>query len=364
MAKLYKMSDNLPDVSRMVDVSLDRRDIPNGFVPIELSTQGLLGAPKLFHIRNFDTVDLVGLALTDDDRLPLTVSQMLESLILEDDVSIRDFHEKEVIETIVRLYKTFYSDQLKDIEFPYTDDDIAYLRKKTPSADEFQTILQDLKQRRWVPRVTVDLNALDTYDLDPATFKREVYLTDKKVGLTVGFSFPRYGDILTLREFMKDAYKEKDKQFSSIKDTLRFRQDAEQRLRSGEDIALSRVAIVPEFERERYMEYETTKQRFGIQAVKALNLVYYDGKDVRDLPLRDRITLVANDARIDYKITKAVNDHFTSMKIGLKEEILMENPIKAVVEERRYSFRLVDLLQAIKLSESSELDIEFEPPQR
>ncbi len=349
-----------PDLSKMKDVKLSQQATPPaGYIPIELSTKGLIGAPAVFHMRNFDTADLVGLALTDENRLPVIVSEMLDGLIWEKDVSVSTFHEKEVVETIVRLYQAFFSDILKDVEFPWNDDDIEALREKLGDTEEFRSQVLDLKNRKWIPRVDIALSSVNTYDVDATTLQKELFITDKRANFTAGFMFPRYGDILTIREFMKDAYRDPDQQFASLRSTLKFRQDAEERLLKGENIAMSRVPDVPDFEKDRYIQYESDKQKFGIQAIKALHLVYYEGQDVRNLSLAERTALVAKDPRIDYRMTSAVNKYFASWEIGLQPEIKMANPLKGVVEPRKYSFRLVDLLQAIKLYDATEHDYDF-----
>ena len=84
-------------------------NIPPGYIKVNLSTKGYLGAPKEFYIRNMSTEDLLSMALTDDEDLPVKTYKMLQSLIYGDDVDIKDFHEAEVIETLVTLYRTFYS---------------------------------------------------------------------------------------------------------------------------------------------------------------------------------------------------------------------------------------------------------------
>lgn len=338
-----------------------KEDIPSGYIPIELSTQGLVGAPARFHTRNFDTSDLMNLALSEDEELPEKVAKMLDNLILEKDVSVMKFHEQEVIEYLVRLYQAYYSTVLKEVDFPWNEEDLKTLKQSLGATSaEYETQAADLKSGRWAPKTDVDLSLVETYDLDASTFKKEVYITEKKTGLQVGFSFPRYGDIVILRNFLLKEYRDRDKQFAAIKETLKFRQDAENRMRQGEDISYSRLPNVPELEKEKYKEYAIEKSVFGVMAIKALHLVYFDGQDLHDVPLKDRIAL-AQDPRLDYSMMKKVNDYFDKLNVGLKKEVTMRNPFTQKFEPRRYSFRLVDLLQAIKLYESDEYDIDFEP---
>lgn len=353
------LEKNAKDLAKIEAKAETEYEVPSGYIAIELSTHGLLGAPKRFHVRNFDTSDLLNLALSEDEELPEKVAKMLDDLILEEEVSVTDFHEKEVVELLARLYQAFYANTLKEIDFPWEEADLDWIREKLGNTSEASEKIMDLRSRRWVPKVDINLADVETYDLDPETFKTKITLTDKASGFKAGFSYPRYGDVIVLRNFILQVYREQDKQFASIRDTLKFRRDAEERLRRGEDITLSRIPNIPETEREKFKKYEIEKSIFSAIAIKALHLVNFDGQDVTNLSLKERIEL-ARDPRLDYKMMKAVNEFYEKMKIGLKEEMAMINPIKGVVETRKYSFRLIDLLQAIKLYESTEFDIEFE----
>ena len=84
------------------------KDIPVGYLRMELSTQGKMGAPKVFHVRNFDTREIVELSITADSELPIKLGNILDKLIFEEGVSIHDFHENEVVELLVKLFAIFY----------------------------------------------------------------------------------------------------------------------------------------------------------------------------------------------------------------------------------------------------------------
>lgn len=359
MAKIRdpKTDDVIKKVDAISAGVKEEYTIPSGYISVELSTQGLLGAPKRFHVRNFDTADLLNLALSEDEELPEKVAKMLDNLILEDDVSVMDFHEKEVVEFLARLYQAFYSPMLKDVDFQWNEKDLEFLKGSLGNTSEYEEKVMELKSGKWAPKTDINLGTVETYDLDP-DLKTKIFIKDKN-GFKVGFSFPRHGDIIVLRNFIISEYRDRDKQFASIKDVLRFRRDAEERIRRGEDIALARIPNIPEAERERYKMYETEKSIFSALAIKALHLIEFDGEDVSKRPLQERIAL-AQDPRLDYKMMKTVQNFFDNLKVGIKEKVMMRNPIKGVVEERDYSFRLIDLLQAIKLYESDEYDVTFE----
>lgn len=365
MAKILEGSGELNEqINRVANVAQEtttEQEVPSGYISIELSTHGLVGAPKRFHVRNFDTADLMNLALSEDEDLPEKVATMLDNLILEQDVSVLDFHEKEVVELLVRLYQAFYSNNLKNVDFPWGEEDLEYLKKKVYGGDssiDYQARYADLRQGREKPKMDVDLALVETYDLDASTFKTNLSITSKD-GFKVGFSFPKYGDVVVLRNFILQEYRERDKQFANLKEVLKFREDAKKRVREGEEIAFNRIPNIPETEREKFKEYETEKAVFTVVAIKALHLITFDGQDVSQLSLKDRM-IFARDPRLDYKISKIMDEFYKKLHICLKEKVSMKNPLKGVVELRDYSFRLVDILQAIKLYEPDEYSIDLE----
>lgn len=333
-----------------------KEDIPNGYISIELSTRGLIGAPRLFHVRNFSTGDLLNLALTDDAELPMKVCDMLDNLILEKDVSIRDFHEKEVIETLITIYRTFFTSIMKDVEYQMQDDDWAFLEERLgKDTPEFTVRAQEYRNKQWVPKTNIELDKVDYYDI-PDDIKTRVHV--KRGDFDAVFSYPRYGDIIVLRDFIEKVYREDDKRFASINNILKFRKDAEERARRGEEIDLRRMPNITKDDELRLKEYEVDKAQFMVDAVKGLRLVELNGRDLSKAPLEERIEL-GKDARFDFSVYKKVNDHFEKMQIGAKEEIPVYNPVQGRIMPRRYSFRIFDFIQALKDADSDSTVIEL-----
>ena len=97
--------------------------IPPGYIPVNLSTKGKLGAPKEFHIRNFKMKDIMALSLTEQSDLPERVVQVLNDMIFED-VDVSNWHEKEVEETLVYVYMTFFDPVIRNVPFIVTDKNI------------------------------------------------------------------------------------------------------------------------------------------------------------------------------------------------------------------------------------------------
>jgi len=333
-----------------------KEDIPNGYISIELSTKGALGAPRIFHVRNFSTGDLLNLALTDDSELPMKVSDMLDNLILEKDVSIKDFHEKEVIETLITIYKVFYTSIMKDVEYQVSKDDWDFLEARLgKDSPEYNQKFMEYQQRRWIPRTNIEMEKIEYYEIDE-NIKTKVHI--KKPDFDAVFSYPKYGDVVLLRDFIEKVYKEDDKRYASILEIVKYRRDVEERIRRGENIDLRRIPNITKDDEKRIKEYELDKAQFMVDAVKGLRLVELNGVDLSKTPLEDRIEL-GKDARFDFTIYKKVNEYFEKMQIGAKEEIPVYNPVQGKVMLRNYSFRIFDFLQALKDTECDSTVIEF-----
>jgi hypothetical protein len=354
MAKIIQ--DDLVDALKAAEGAVTST-IPAGYIPIELSTAGALGAPAKFHIRNFDTSDILNLAISDESEIPEKVSKILDDLIYED-ISVLDFHEKEVVELLVRIYQAFFSQILKDVDFPYTEEDLKALKTKFGPA-EYDVKITELKNRKYVPKTDIFLSEVSTLDVNEDNpVHREIYISHKNTGFKAGFGFPKFGDVLVLRKFIKDYFRQKDKQFAHIRETLEFRNNAKERILQGEEINLRSLPSIPTSEIEAFKEYEEEKTYYGVLALKALHLIHLDGVDLSNTPLSEKL-LLAKDPRLDFNMSKKVTDYFGNLKIGIEEKIEMRNPFTAQNEVRRYSFRLLHLLQSLKLHDSDEYDIDF-----
>jgi hypothetical protein len=353
-----------------------RKNAPSGYIPVQLSTKGKLGgAPALFHIRNLNTEDLMELGLTDQEMLPIKAITMLDNIILEHDpsdsrsVSVKKFHEKEVMELILFVYEAFYTDTLQDLSWSLTEEDYEFLKKTKggEDSDEYRSLMRSFDQKTWIPKFEVNLaTGIHFYEIDP-DIKTSVRVSGRD-GFTAKFGLPRYGDVIDLKYFIEAKFAEEDRRFASIANTLKMRRDAEDRLMRGENINLRGVPDVPKSEKEKYREYEIEKSVFAMTAIKAYHLMEInhvdpnDPKkvyDVSDLPLEKKIEL-AKSPFIDHSTFQQVQDMFSKLQFGLKEEITVRDPILDKIVQRKYSFQLIDLLQAIRDKRPSETVLTYE----
>ncbi len=353
MAKVTEMNSNDNLLAGIAAVEA-KESIPAGYTPIRLSTKGMVGAPALFHIRNFSTRDIMALALTGDEELPERLVELLEELIYED-VDVMQFHEAEVIETMVRLYASFFSAQL-EINFPVEESDLEYIQKEFP--DSYQDKLEALRTGKWVPKTTINLiTDVSSYDIE-STFKSTARIRSHDTDFSAGFGLPRYGDVITIKKWIADSYGEKEKRFATVKKLIQLRDGMIERYEAGEDVDLSRLPFVDPDAEHEYLALQEKKAVELVDVIRALHLVSFEGKDVKNKSLEERVALV-QDPRVDVTVAKKLNEYFDNLHFGLQPEVRMLNPLTGKHCTRRYSFRLLDLLQAVQLSKTDEYDIVF-----
>jgi hypothetical protein len=334
-------------------------NIPSGYVEFRPSTKGLISCPASMHIRNLSTEDLLNLGLAEQEDLPVRIIKMLDSIIYED-VSVADFHEKEVIELLLYIYESFYTDVFPNLDWTLTDEDWEFLAQRCGGrdTDEFAKQERAYKNGTVKPKFDVSLaDGVDYYEIDEnIRTKARVNKTD---GYSALFGLPKYGDVSTLKYFVERMWKEEDKKFASITDTIKFRRECEDKLSKGENVDIRRIPTVPKAEMEKFKEYELEKSVFAMTAVKAQHLLEVNGQDISMMPLEKKMDF-ARDPHLDHSTFQQVQDHFSKLKFGIKEEITVRDPILDKVVKRKYSFQLTDLLQAIRDKGSSDTTISFE----
>jgi hypothetical protein len=285
---------------------------------------------------------------------------MLDELVWEKNISVRDFHEKEVIELLLFIYETFYTDVFPNLDWVLTEEDWDFLADRCGGRDTDAFLQQERAYKNGTVKPKFDVSLTEGvhyHKIDPA-IKTKVKI-DKKNGFSAVFGMPKFGDVMTLRFFIENMWKDEDKKFAAIGDTIKFRRDAEEKVQKGENINLRGIPQVPKAELEKFKDYELAKSIFTMTAVKAFHLLEYNGNDVSKLPLEKKIQL-AQDANLDHSTFQQVQNHFNKLEFGIKEEITVRDPIIDKIVERKYSFQLTDLLQAIRDKGPADTVISYE----
>jgi len=284
-------------------------------------------------------------------------------------VTVRDFHEKEVMELILFVYEAFYTDTLNELSWSLTEEDIEHLKKTKggEDSDEYRSFMRAIEQKQFVPKFDVHLPTAIEYHEVSDDIKTSVRVSGRN-GFTARFGLPKYGDVIDLKYFIEEKYREEDKRYAHVAQILKTRKDAEDRLMRGENVNLRGIPDVPKSEKDKFREYEIEKSIFAMTAIKAYHLLEINHVDptnpdkvfdVSKLPLEKKIEL-ARSPEIDHSTFQQVQDMFSKLQFGIKEEITVRDPIMEKVVKRKYAFQLIDLLQAIRDKRPAEVVLTYE----
>lgn len=326
-------------------------DIPSGYFEINLSTHGKVGAPASFHIRNFTTEDLMDLAITDQEELPSQVIKKLQDLIWEKDCDIKKFHEREVIETLFIIYRDYYSDKLPGVKWELTEEDKEKIAKDSggDGTDEYKRKMWAYDNDKWKPIWDIDLNSFDFYEV-PDDFKTTAEVK-KPSGFTFEYTLPKYGDVLTLKEFIKVYFRESDKRFAHTKEQVTNKNQMKQAFFEGKSMDDGSRIYIPESEYEEYKEYQKEKVVFSTKAMKALHVKSINGEDVSNLPLEKKMELVEN-PEFDHASFRQVSAVLDKLEFGIKPQTTGFDPILRKKVNVDYSFSVFALIQALRDNDS------------
>lgn len=354
-----ELSNNLETLRQIQASAEETQSIPAGYITIELSTKGRLKcAPAKFHMRNFTTEGMIDLSMVQPEELPIKLADCLDDLIYEKDVSIRDFNEKEVIETLIILYRTFYSDKLENLDYTPTEADWDFIASQnggTRDSDEFRRAQRNLQGTPL--KFFIDLNKVE-FDEVPEDF-HPVIKVKKGNGITYKFGIPKYGDAITVAEYTKKKWEQKDRQFEHIARTLKFRQDNEDRWRRGENINISSLPVVSQKDQDAYYEYSREKTKDMMRCFKTIHLLEAKGQDCSEMKL-DQKFILADDPELDHVTFQGVLDFFQSQKFGVRNTVKITNPVTGMQEDYEYPFRVDALVQAFYSSKPATTTYEFE----
>jgi hypothetical protein len=109
----------------------------------------------------------------------------------------------------------------------------------------------------------------------------------------------------------------------------------------------------------RWQMYEARKAKYATKAAEALYLVKYNDVDLSNASVEEKIRYI-DSPLFDVNLSKAVEEHFTKLNFGLNPEIEIRNPVTGEVCKRQFTFRLLDILQALQLPNANEYDINYD----
>ena len=320
--------------------------VPPGYIEVALSTKGRVGAPAIVHVRNFTVGELLELSLTTDTDLPRRLIAALNKAIYED-TDVANWHESEIEELLIYIYAEFYKSTLDSVEFPLLEEDYEFV-KNGPDGEQR---CKDLREHKWVPRTSITLlRDIDPYEVSD-DYSPEITIKNKKTGFYVTFSYIKYGDRLLVKDWLDKVYRDEEKQFDALVETLKHNSSVADPAR--------RLPVDPA-EKEAYSDFVAKKLGTLTEVSRLVSVVNYNGQDVSKMNVDEKYKLLSQDARIDYGMIAKLAARQDKQPFGLKPFIHMINPLTNEPCVRRFSFRILSILQAMQLSGSDEYDDGFD----
>ena len=336
----------LSTLNQEVQRAKNLASVPPGYIEVALSTKGRVGAPAIVHVRNFTVGELLELSLTTDTDLPRRLIAALNKAIYED-TDVASWHESEIEELLIYIYAEFYKSTLDSVEFPLLEEDYEFV-KNGPDGEQR---CKDLREHKWVPRTSITLlRDIDPYEVSD-DYSPEITIKNKKTGFYVTFSYIKYGDRLLVKDWLDKVYRDEEKQFDALVETLKHN--------SSVTDPAKRLPVDPA-EKEAYSDFVAKKLGTLTEVSRLISVVNYNGQDVSKMDVDEKYKLLSQDARIDYGMIAKLAARQDKQPFGLKPFIHMINPLTNEPCVRRFSFRILSILQAMQLSGSDEYDDGFD----
>ena len=336
----------LSTLNQEVQRAKNLASVPPGYIEVALSTKGRVGAPAIVHVRNFTVGELLELSLTTDTDLPRRLIAALNKAIYED-TDVANWHESEIEELLIYIYAEFYKSTLDSVEFPLLEEDYEFV-KNGPDGEQR---CKDLREHKWVPRTSITLlRDIDPYEVSD-DYSPEITIKNKKTGFYVTFSYVKYGDRLLVKDWLDKVYRDEEKRFDALVETLKHN--------SSITDPAKRLPVDPA-EKEAYSDFVAKKLGTLTEVSRLISVVNYNGQDVSKMDVDEKYKLLSQDARIDYGMIAKLAARQDKQPFGLKPFIHMVNPLTNEPCVRRFSFRILSILQAMQLSGSDEYDDGFD----
>ena len=350
-------SNNNIILTSLVDTEKEvskKKDMPPGYIEVELSTKGKVGAPAVVHVRNFKVSEIIALSMTETKDIPIRLISILNDMIYED-TDVAQWHENEVTELMVYIFMTFYRSVIDDIPFPLNEEDIEYISNQENSQDKLDAIVAG----KWVPKVAVNIGQdVDTYDLTDK-FTTDITITNKKTGFHVTFGYIKYGDQITIRKWLDSYFAEDEARFEPIRKKLEYNRGINDKFKDTPEV-IDKLLPISKEEEEEYDNYVIRRTQVITEVARLISIIDYDGQDVSDLSIGEKYELMSQDARIDYNLISKLAKRQEKMQFGLKPDVSMKNPITGEVVKRPLSFRIPALIQAMSVPRDDDYDDGFD----
>lgn len=319
---------NIDNTLELFEKAREQRQVVSSeYIAIQLSEKGKLYAPSTFHIKNFTVAEVLDLALSEVEELPNKVLTFLSSKVLEEDVDIGKFSKEEYIETVFNIFKIFYTSTIKQHDYTLQESDYTYLQNMNggPNSPEYLKLVSDLETGVWKPKFNLDLSNVTTFEL-PENFIKKVTVGNSEKGFSYAYGLPTYRDIRDVEDFIHIIFNKESTKLASVEKLVNLRNDMLKRRLKGENISKDSIPPIPRQLETEYNDFIYRRQLIYTKAMRAAYLREYNGEDVSDLSIEEKMKLVA-DPRLDLKTYTNFLNKINGQKIGINKDVKILSPI-------------------------------------
>ena len=158
---------------------VELKQIPSGYVKIEMSTNGKLGVPATVYVRNFSTGDLLNLTMYADEIIPERTIPAINNM-LYGGVDVALWPEECIDELMLKVYANYYSNMLVSVPFPWNESDVAWLEEQGKTDQ-----LKALKDGIYKPIVDINISEQLHTHIIPTEVKDYIVIRPKNSKITL-----------------------------------------------------------------------------------------------------------------------------------------------------------------------------------
>lgn len=299
------------------------KNIPSNYIPIRMSSSGKFDCPEIIHVKNFSGSDIFNLSLQTLETTVEALTNCLNNMIYED-FDAKNLTEKELLEIIITVYANFWNRELQ-MNYPYDNEELETIQKENP--DKYKLI-----EKGKIDKVIIDLSKLAWITLDNS-FKEKLEL--EKNNTKVVFAHDRLFHTLIASQYIE-----------------KYCFEDEMKIRKLKEISNDRDLTYDESKELK----ETSKRKANLlyKLIRCQLIVSINGVELKTIDEK----LKAFD-EIDETFWLKRDDLVSNVKYGVDNFIKVKSPVTGKKVERRFSFRILEILSALQLPSDDGFVVNF-----
>jgi hypothetical protein len=333
--------------------------IPNEYIPIYLSSEACINAPKLLHFRDYSMDDALELNVLDEDDQLKAFVKVLNNIVWED-FDCANLHVKEMMEIVYTLHANYIG---TNIEKSYHLDETLPEGKEEGQLDYKDNIVSIELPLKCIARHSINEDAKGKKRPEKERFKKTFTVTDKDTKSKIVFRLVTLKDILVSQELCKEKYKEQEKEFFFAKKTLNkiraIKDEVERDNKLEELLDNDEEGIY-----DAYYEYQINYEKDYARMLQAFAIVkyisYVDGKEViQELQtIEERLDIYRQ--HIARTMWTQYNEIVTEYDFGIVENVTFFSDALQKNITRRFQFQYLDFLSVAPKENSRRFSVSFD----